>query len=81
MMHWGGDFGLGMGGSGIFMIIFWILLILGVIYLIKLLAGGSSSGGTKPESPENILKKRFARGEMSQKEFEEAMAVLRKNAD
>ena len=81
MMNWGGDFGMGMMGGGIFMIIFWVLLILVVIYLIKFLAGGSSSGGAKPESPQDILKKRFARGEMSQKEFEEAIAVLRKNAD
>ena len=81
MMNWGGDFGMGMMGGGIFMIIFWVLLIIVVIYLIKFLAGGSSLGGAKPESPQDILKKRFARGEMSQKEFEEAIAVLRKNAD
>ena len=37
-MHWGGDYGMGFGG-GIFMILFWVLVILGVVYLIRILLG------------------------------------------
>ncbi len=80
MMHWG-NFGMGFGpGFGwIFMILFWGLVILGIIYLIKMLIGGSGQSSQK-ETAEDILKKRFARGKLCREEFEEAMQVLeRKN--
>ena len=77
MMSWGGQFGMGFGFGWIFMLIFWGLVILGVVYLVKLLAGGSTSAGEKPEPAREVLKKRFARGEMSKQEFEEAMHVLK----
>ncbi len=78
-MHWGGDFGMGFGGGGIFMILFWILIILGVVYLVKIVLGGSSAAEKKSESAQEVLEKRFARGEMSKEEFEDAMEVLRRN--
>ncbi len=79
MMHWGGGFGMGFGGGWIFMILFWGLIILGVVYLIKILLGGASTEGKKSESAQEVLEKRFARGEISKEEFEDAMAVLRRN--
>ena len=78
-MHWGGDFGMGFGGGWIFMILFWGLIILGVVYLIKILLGGGSTVEKKSESAQEVLEKRFARGEMSKEEFEDAMEVLRRN--
>ena len=63
MMDWG--YGWGMGGFGIvFMILIWALLILGLVVLIKLVAGGGAEkGGSKAEdSALEILKKRYARG-------------------
>jgi len=78
-MHWGGDFGMGFGGGGIFMILFWVLIIFGAIYLVKALLGGGSTKEIKSESAQEVLEKRFARGEMSKEEFEDAMEVLRRN--
>jgi len=79
-MHWGGDFGMGFGGGGIFMILFWGLIILGVVYLVKiLLGGGSKEEEKKSESAQEVLEKRFAKGEMSKEEFEEAITVLKRN--
>ncbi|KKS17366.1 MAG: hypothetical protein UU72_C0003G0027 [candidate division WWE3 bacterium GW2011_GWB1_41_6] len=53
----------------VFMIFFWLLLILGVIALIRYL---SKSGPSKEgQTPLDILKARYARGEINQKEFEE----------
>ena len=50
------------------MIIFWILIIILFILLIRrLLQSGSSSG---QESALDILKKRYARGEINKEEFE-----------
>ena len=81
---WSGGTGM-MGGWGggwfgmIIMAAFWILLIIGVIYLIKWLVTSNrgrdffSSGG--PRALE-ILKERYARGEIDQKEFEETKRIL-----
>ena len=79
MMHWwGGDYGMGFGG-GIFMILFWILIILGVVYLIKMLLGGGSEAEKSRETAREVLEKRFARGEITREEFEEALEVLKQN--
>jgi putative membrane protein len=63
-----------MGGMGFF----WIL----VLVLIVLLAGGvlrSSRGpGTRQESPEEILKRRYAQGEIAKEEYEQRLSDLRK---
>ena len=81
MMNWGGDFGMGFGGGGIFMILFWGLIILGVVYLAKGLLGGGSTEEKKSESAQEVLGKRFAKGEISKEEFEDAMEVLKRNKE
>jgi len=68
-MHWDYGWGMGFGFGWIAMIIFWALLILGVIYLIKMIAGGSKKEGQK-ETAIDILKMRYAKGEISKEEFE-----------
>ncbi len=63
--------GYGMGyGIGILGLIFWILVIIGLVLLIRYLW---ESGGAKreQESALEILKKRYARGEISKEEYEE----------
>jgi putative membrane protein len=78
MMHWFGDYGMGLFGLGwLFMILFWALVIMGIIYLVKMLAGGAGPCAPK-ETAEDILRKRFARGELTREEFEKALQVLRK---
>ena len=53
---------------------FWIGLLLAVIILITVLARKSGKSGNSPgperESPLDILKKRYARGELTKEEFE-----------
>jgi len=57
--------------GGIFMLLFWVVLILGVFYLVRMLIGQSKPSVSKTEDTAlEILQKRYARGEISHDEFE-----------
>ncbi len=63
--------GSGMWFGGGFMWIFWILLIVVIVWVIKAASGsGTGSNNNIEESPLEILKKRYARGEIDEAEFE-----------
>ena len=76
---WGNRYYYGMMGPGtmsgygwgwlmpIFMIIFWGLVIWGIVALIR--HAGSSSG--KADSAIEVLKQRYAKGEINKEEFEQ----------
>jgi len=73
MMGWGGQ-GYGMWGFGGFaMIFFWGLIIIGAVLVVKYVISGSVSGRSAPvtNDPLQILKERYARGEIDTEEFEE----------
>lgn len=65
----GGWNGFGLSGW-ISMLFFWILLILGVVALFRYLAD-SAKGDGREKSHLDILKGRYARGELDKKEFEQ----------
>ncbi len=76
MMGYGGWNNMtgGWGGFGfgwIFMIIFWILIILGVVALVRYLAGMGHPTKGENKTSIDILKERYAKGEITKKEFEE----------
>ena len=74
-----GNWGMGWFGM-IFMMIFWILIIVGGIFLIKWLIQTTSKKGTSypADSSEalNILKERYARGEITREEFEQMKKTI-----
>ena len=77
------DGGWGMMGSGmmggfswwwfmpIFMILFWGLVIWGIVALVRGLSGPRGSDSSKADSALEVLKRRYARGEIDKEEYEE----------
>lgn len=58
--------------GGLMMILFWAGVIVLVILLVRFLADGHRGGSTRDETTAlDILKKRYARGEIDKQEFEE----------
>jgi putative membrane protein len=68
-----GNYGMvsGFGFGWIFMILFWVLIIVGIISLVKWM--GNSAGGSGRNKDDSsaleILKQRYARGEINDQEF------------
>lgn len=72
----------GYAGMGIGMILFWALLIAGIVALVMFISGDRQTrrAPTTPDqtapSAEQILAARFARGEISESEYRDRLAVL-----
>lgn len=66
-MYEGHMFGFGGG----FMWIFWILLIIAIVWAVIAMAGKSKHPPEKQKSALDILKERYAKGEIDQQEFEQ----------
>lgn len=85
---WGGGYGTGTSAvGGVLMMVFWVAVIVGIVLLIVWLVrqtqGGGVTQGTSVtpqvphgETPLDILKKRYARGEIDKTEFEEKKGDL-----
>ena len=65
---WGGGWGFGMIG----MLLWWVLIILGIVLLAKwLFRGAPGAGQVSRNRAMEILRERYARGEIDKQEFEE----------
>ena len=69
----GGWFGFGLGG--IFMILWWALIIFGIIVLVRWIT--KHDGIKQEKSALDILKERYAKGEISSHEFEKMKEEIR----
>jgi putative membrane protein len=92
MLQWGGPGGYGGGmwpgmmwgyGAGwlmaIFNIVFWVVLIVAIVYFIKWLSASSKQKGNEKrgDSALEILRERYAKGEIGKDEFEEKKKALK----
>ncbi|MEZ5936228.1 MAG: SHOCT domain-containing protein [Alphaproteobacteria bacterium] len=78
-MMWGGWYGMFMGP--LMMIIFIAVVVALVVLAVRWFGGSGHGPGTHPyvsqgKAPLDILKERFARGEIDKDEFEERRRVL-----
>ena len=68
----GHGWGWGMGFGMIGMALFWVLVILGIVVLVRRVGGSSSSSGPPlSKTALDILNECYARGEIDKQEFEE----------
>jgi putative membrane protein len=72
MHHWEDPsmMGYGFGYGGMFMWLLFLIVLAVAIYLIIVVAKNKNQGGSTPERPLDILKKRYAKGEITKEEFD-----------
>ena len=68
-----GEWGWGIGGIG--MLLYWVLLAVLFALVVKYATG---SGGEKDKNALDIIKQRYARGEINREEFEQLKSDLEK---
>ncbi len=75
-----GGFGLGfLVLRGLGSLLFWVLLIAGIFLLFRTVTVSPSTSGTAvvaSETPLDILKRRYANGEISKEQYEEMKSTL-----
>lgn len=77
-MHWDGwgPSGWGFVLMMLMMLVFWGLVVTGIVLLVRSLAGNRPHPA-RPDEAEWILRERFARGEMNEEEFHRRRDALR----
>jgi putative membrane protein len=71
----GSGWGAGIGmGSGVVMLFFWALVIVGTVCAVRYVGRGPRAD--ERQTPLDILKKRYARGEIAREDFERTKAEI-----
>ncbi|GGH18511.1 putative membrane protein [Cribrihabitans marinus] len=70
---WGGGFGM---AGGLMMLLFWGAIIALIVFAVRGFSAGSGSGGNSDAA--EILRERYAKGEIDDEEYEHRKAQLEK---
>ena len=74
MMNW---YGSGMsGGAWLLMGLLWLVLIAAIVILVALLLPRSAPTSRRPDTPEEILDRRFAQGEIDAEAYQSQRTAL-----
>ena len=81
MWQWMHEGGMSWAGMAVLMLAFWVLIIAGIVLLIWYVAASAGRGRAAPgagaqETPLEILKKRYARGEITRDQYQEMKREL-----
>ena len=70
---WGAGNMMGWFGGGIMMLVFWVLLIAFIVWIVREVIGKNthSHSGSSGSDALEILKERYAKGEIDKQEFEQ----------
>ncbi len=73
MWPYGGGWGWGwMIGGWVMMVVFWGLVIFGIVALVRYLGSGQAPAGpARAETPLDILRRRYAAGELTKEQFDQ----------
>jgi putative membrane protein len=80
MMHGWGNQGWGVGTwivMAVAMMIFWAIVVFGVIALVRYLGHSHDAPSSPTSDPEVILRERLARGEINDEQFRNTLEALR----
>lgn len=72
-MHWWPHF---TGSGGWVMVIFWLLIVVGIVWVIAYFLRDQNWRGEKKEDPYEIARLRYSRGEIKKEELEEIIKNL-----
>ncbi|GAA4077395.1 SHOCT domain-containing protein [Actinomadura miaoliensis] len=79
-MMWGYGPGYWLG-MGVIMVLFWGLIVAGIVALVRYIGGARHTGGpdatSRPPRAEEVLAERFARGEVDADEYRQRLELLR----
>ena len=71
------DFGgWGFGFGPVYMLLFWGVIIIGIVALVRWQAAGSPSSQAREKTAGDIVRERYARGEIDRQEYEQKMQDL-----